>query len=81
MAYNKDLDKELWGKSIEGDDGKSLEFKVFSYNGGDTKFQIGPRTYAKRNGEPGFAKAGRLSATEVNALMALMPEVLEAMKQ
>ena len=81
MAYNADLDKVLWSKSIEDGNDKALVISVFSYNGGETKLQIGPRTFTKKNGDPGFAKAGRLSAEEANALMALMPEILEAMKQ
>jgi hypothetical protein len=81
MAYNKDLDKVLWSKNIEDEEGKQLVVSVYSYNGGETKLQIGPRTYVKKNGDQGFAKAGRLTAVEANDLMALMPEILEAMKQ
>ena len=39
MAFNRALDKELFSAEI-GDNG--LKVGIFSYNGGDKKFQIGP---------------------------------------
>ena len=79
MAYNKDLDKALWEKSIDGEDGKQLMVSVHSYNGGDAKLQIGPRVYTKKDGNPGYGKAGRLTIEEGVALANLMGEALEVM--
>ena len=80
MAYNKDLDKVLYETEIVDDEsGKKLMISVHSYNGGDAKLQIGPRTYTKRNGEPGFGKAGRLTIAEGVALANILPNALEAM--
>ena len=80
MAYNKDLDKVLWEKGITDDEsGRTLLFSVHSYNGGDAKFQIGPRTYTKANGEPGYGKAGRLTIPEGVALANYLPDALEVM--
>ena len=80
MAYNKDLDKVLWEGAIEGDvEGKALLVSVHSYNGGDAKLQIGPRTYLKRNGDIGYGKAGRLTLEEGVALANMLPQALEAM--
>ncbi len=62
MAFNRALDKELFSAEI-GDNG--LKVGIFSYNGGDKKFQIGPRTYTKKDGTTGFNKVGRMSMNEV----------------
>jgi len=79
VAYNKDLDVTLWEKEVEDEGGRKLMFSVHSYNGGDAKFQIGPRVYTKRNGEPGYGKAGRLTVEEGVALANFLPEALEVM--
>ena len=69
MAFDKSKDKVLFQKVME----TGLGVSVHSYNGGDAKLQIGPRTYTKRDGSTGYGKAGRLVATEVVELMKLMP--------
>jgi hypothetical protein len=74
MAFNKDLDQELWAKEIEGDN-DTLRISVFAYNGGDRKLQIGPRTYEKKNGDEGFRKAGRLTADEARFLFENIIEI------
>jgi hypothetical protein len=74
MAYDKSKDVCIFERSI-GDDGKELKVSVFSYNGGEMKLQIGPRTYVKRNGSVGFNKVGRLTFDEVLAINELIPEI------
>ena len=79
MAYSKAKDVELAKWEIEGDDNKVLEVSVYSYNGGEPKLQIGPRTYVKKDGSKAFGKAGRMTASEVAALAGLLVSVVEAM--
>jgi len=80
MGYNADLDKVLLSKDIECEDGTSLKFEVYSYNGGEPKFQIGPRTYKKKNGEVGYRKAGRMTALELMELAKCTNEILKVME-
>ena len=73
-VFDRSKDVCLYERSI-GNGDKCLKVSVFSYNGGEMKLQIGPRTYIKRNGDMGFGKAGRMSLAEVEAVSALMPEI------
>ena len=73
-AFDRSKDVCLFEKSI-GDEDKCLKVMVMSYNGGEMKLQIGPRTYIKRNGSVGFGKAGRMTFDEVMAINELMPEI------
>lgn len=74
MAFDKSKDVAIFEKSI-GDEDKCLKVSVMSYNGGEMKLQIGPRTYIKRNGSVGYGKAGRMTFEEVMAINDLMPEI------
>jgi len=78
MAYNKSLDKELKQWKIESED-TAILVSVYAYNGGDKKLQIGPRTYAKKNGDVGYRKAGRLSVDETAKLAEILPEVTDTL--
>ena len=74
--YDRSKDVAVYERTIDGDsEGKSLKVAVMSYNGGEMKLQIGPRTYLKRDGSTGYAKAGRMTMAEVKAIGAMMPEI------
>ena len=73
-GFDKSKDKVVFERSI-GDDEKSLKVCVMSYNGGEMKLQIGPRTYIRKNGVVGYGKAGRMTFDEVLAISKLMPEI------
>jgi len=66
MAFDKSKDKVVQEWELDNGNDKKLMVSVMSYNGGEQKLQIGPRTYTKRNGGTGFGKAGRLTMPEVN---------------
>jgi len=66
MAFDKSKDKVIKEWELDNGDDKKLMVSVMSYNDGEQKLQIGPRTYIKRNGGTGFGKAGRLTMKEVN---------------
>jgi len=73
-GFDRSKDVCVFERSI--DDGKgSLKVCVMSYNGGEKKLQIGPRTYIKRNGTTGYGKAGRMTLHEVKSITDLMPEI------
>jgi len=73
-GFDRSKDVCVYERSI-GDEEKFLKVCVMSYNGGEKKLQIGPRTYVKRNGTTGYGKAGRMSLNEVKAITDLMPEI------
>jgi len=73
-SFDRSKDVCVFEKKIESGD-KSLNICVMSYNGGEMKLQIGPRTYVKRDGSTGFAKAGRMTLEEVRKIGELMPEI------
>jgi len=77
MPYDADLDKEIFGKSVENDSGR-LSVKVMSYNDGVRKLQIsrerrGPEDTMK------FAKLGRLTKEEAETILPLIQEALSQM--
>ena len=73
-GFDKSKDRVIFERLI-GDNEKSLKVCVMSYNGGEMKLQIGPRTYIKKNGSVGYGKAGRMTFDEVLAISNLMPEI------
>ena len=80
MGYNKDLDEELWFDEIkDGDD--VLRVSIFSYNGGEKKLQIGPRTHEKKDGGFSYRKAGRLSVYETGCLSDMMTKIEEVLER
>lgn len=78
MAYDRSLDEELFAKSWEGD-GTKLTVGVYSYNQGPRKVQI-RREVIGEGGTPGFAKLGRLTKDELQAILPLLQEALGAME-
>ena len=80
MGYNRDLDKELWFDEIKDGD-NVLRISIFSYNDGEKKLQIGPRTHEKKDGETSFRKAGRLSVYETGCLFDMMGKIIKVLER
>lgn len=76
MAYDESKDAVLWETELA----TGLMLGVHQYDGGEKKFQIGPRVLAKAGGGTAFVKSGRLSLAEVQGICDLMPEIKKAMK-
>ena len=77
MPYDPNLDKELFTESKEFE-GTRLTVKVMSYNEGAKKLQIS-RENSDAEGQYKFAKMGRLTKEEAEAVMPLMQKALEHM--
>ena len=77
MAFDKNLDQKLYAETKEFETTK-LTVGVFSYNGGEKKLQI-TRENRNQNNEWSFAKAGRMTKEEVEAVLPLMEKALEEM--
>ena len=71
-GFDKDLDKELFSKSVDFDR-SVVSVAVFSYNNGTPKLQLS-RQNKNAEGELTFAKIGRLTKDEVQAILPLIEQ-------
>ncbi|MGM5488361.1 MAG: hypothetical protein ACQESG_05415 [Nanobdellota archaeon] len=78
MAFDKSLDKELFGEEVEFEVTK-LRVSVFSYNDGPAKMQISRQLRNMETGDYKFAKLGRVTKDEVEAILPLMQKALTHM--
>jgi hypothetical protein len=78
MAFNKELDKELFSEVAEFEATK-LTVGVFSYNDGTPKLQISRENLNTDNGEFTFAKLGRMTKDEVAAILPLIEKAIKKM--
>jgi uncharacterized lipoprotein YehR (DUF1307 family) len=77
MPYDSSLDETLFSKSWENDAGR-LTVSVYSYNNGPKKLQIS-RENRGGQGELRFAKLGRLTKEEAEAILPAMQEAIKNM--
>ncbi len=77
MPYDAKLDKQLFSKFIEDEDDK-LTVSVYSYNNGAKKLQIS-RESKDAEGNLRFAKMGRLTKPELQAILPFLQEALSHM--
>ncbi len=77
MPYDSSLDERLFSKAWEAD-GTKITVSVYSYNKGAKKIQIS-RENQGAEGDFRFAKLGRLTKDEAEAVLPLMKEALSAM--
>jgi hypothetical protein len=74
-GFDKSLDKELWAESVDFER-SVITVAVMCYNEGTPKLQIG-RQNKNAAGELGFAKLGRMTKEEVEAVLPLMEKSKE----
>ena len=77
MPYDSSLDKQLFSKSWEGE-GTKISVSIYSYNNGVKKLQISRENFTAE-GEPRFAKLGRLTKEEAQAIFPLIQETIAEM--
>ncbi len=73
MPYDKELDECVF-KIIWENENERLTASIYSYNKGTKKLQL-TRENKNSKGELRFAKLGRLTKEEVDALLPLIQEV------
>ena len=78
MPYDSSLDKQLFSKAWESEESK-ITVSIYSYNSGQNKVQIS-RENKDAEGNPRFAKLGRLTKDEFKAVLPLMQEVLRELE-
>ena len=77
MPYDNSLDECLFSKSWETDSDR-ITVSIYSYNQGTKKLQLS-RERKNKDGELKFAKLGRLTAEEAEAILPLIQEALAQM--
>jgi hypothetical protein len=77
MPYDKSLDVEVF-KEVKEFEGSRVTVGVFSYNGGEKKLQLG-RENQDASGEWRFSKLGRMTKSEVEAVVPVMKQAVESM--
>ena len=74
-TFDKSLDIELWSESVDFER-SAIKVSVMSYNEGVAKLQLS-RQNKRADGELSFAKLGRLTKEEVEAVLPLMEKAKE----
>ena len=77
MAYDRNLDQSLFSKTWDTETSRMI-ISVHSYNNGPKKLQI-TRQIKDSDGEFKFAKLGRLSKEEIEAILPLIQEAITAL--
>ncbi len=77
MPYDATLDKQVFTKAWEGE-GTKISVSIYSYNGGINKLQISRENFTA-DGEPRFAKLGRMTKEEAAAVLPNIQEAIEKM--
>lgn len=77
-GFDKSLDKELFAKEVEFD-GTKVRVAVFSYNENTPKLQLSRENYNATTEEYRFAKLGRLTKEETEAILPLIKEAISSM--
>ncbi len=77
MPYDSSLDESLFAKSWENEPGR-ITVSVYSYNNGPKKLQIS-RENRTGQGELRFAKLGRMTKEEAEAILPFIKEAIGSM--
>ncbi|MBI4982334.1 MAG: hypothetical protein HZC15_04250 [Candidatus Omnitrophica bacterium] len=77
MPYDINLDKQVFAKSLDTEEGK-VNVSVYSYNNGPKKLQI-TREVKNRDGQLTFTRLGRLSKEEAEGILPFIKEALNQM--
>jgi hypothetical protein len=77
MPYDSSLDEQLFTKACDTDNGR-LSVSIYSYNNGQKKIQISRESKDQQDNLK-FAKLGRVSKSEMEALLPLIQEALSKM--
>ncbi len=75
MPYDANLDKKVFYETKEFE-GTRVAVGVFSYNNGEKKLQLS-RENIGQEGEWRFAKLGRMTKEEVEAILPLIQEAMK----
>ncbi|MBW2967931.1 hypothetical protein KY362_05590 [Candidatus Woesearchaeota archaeon] len=74
-GFDPNLDKEIWSEKAQVADNMNIKVSVMSYNEGVAKLQL-TRERLNREGQPQFAKLGRMTLDEVKAIQPLIEKAV-----
>ena len=77
-GFDKSLDKELFGEEIKFETTK-LRVSIMSYNEGKAKLQLSRENLNNESGDWIFAKLGRLSKDEAQAMLPILEKAIKHM--
>jgi hypothetical protein len=78
MAFDKSLDKEIFGETIEFETTR-IRVSVFSYNSGTPKLQLSRENRNLESGEFIFSKLGRLTKEESEKVLEVFSKAIQNM--
>lgn len=78
MAYDKELDREVFGEDIAFETTK-IRVSIFSYNEGEPKVQLGRMNLNVESGDWRYSKLGRLTKEEAQGVHSALAKALENM--
>jgi hypothetical protein len=78
MAFDKNLDKELWSETKDFETSR-IKVGVYSYNDGEKKLQISRENLNQENADWKFAKLGRMFKDEAQSILPLIQKAIEHM--
>ncbi|MFT4261123.1 MAG: hypothetical protein ACMXX9_01695 [Candidatus Woesearchaeota archaeon] len=78
MAFDKSLDKEVFGETAEFEISR-IRVSVYSYNNGTPKLQLSRENRNQESGDWIYSKLGRLTKEEAKAIHPLIEKALEHM--
>ncbi|MFT4282939.1 MAG: hypothetical protein ACMXX6_00760 [Candidatus Woesearchaeota archaeon] len=78
MKFDKSLDKEVFGETVEFE-ATRIRVSVFSYNGGTPKIQISRENRNMESAEWIYSKLGRMTKEEGEKILPILTKALEHM--
>lgn len=78
MAFDKSLDKEVFGETIEFETTR-IRVSVFSYNNGTPKLQLSRENRNLESGDFIFSKLGRLTKEEAQKVFEAIGKAIQNM--
>jgi hypothetical protein len=78
MAYDKELDKQLFNETVEFETSK-ISVAVYAYNEGTPKLQLSREVLNPDDGAWKWSKLGRMLKEEAEKVIPLMQKALEHM--
>ena len=79
MAFDKELDKQLFSETIDFETTR-ITVAVFSYNEGVPKLQLARENLNTNDGSWTWAKLGRMTKKEAEAIIPILPKAIVHMK-
>ncbi|MBW2992417.1 hypothetical protein KY345_04335 [Candidatus Woesearchaeota archaeon] len=78
MPFDPNLDQKLWSETADFE-ATRITVSIMSYNEGEKKIQISRENFNQTRNDYSFAKLGRMTKEEAEAVVPLLQKALENM--